>query len=57
MDIECVAEICKRPLYPITCGDLGITAVEVESRLKRIFVQAQKWKCVLLLDEVRLTAV
>ncbi|KKP04181.1 hypothetical protein THAR02_03699 [Trichoderma harzianum] len=48
---ECVAEICKRPLYPITCGDLGITAVEVENRLKRIFVQAQKWKCVLLLDE------
>ncbi|KAK3304792.1 uncharacterized protein B0T15DRAFT_399826 [Chaetomium strumarium] len=48
---ECVAELCKRPLYPITCGDLGITAVEVESRLKRIFIQAQKWKCVLLLDE------
>ncbi|KAL7936563.1 hypothetical protein V8C35DRAFT_332900 [Trichoderma chlorosporum] len=48
---ECVAEMCKRPLYPITCGDLGITAVEVESRLKHIFVQAQKWKCVLLLDE------
>ncbi|ETR99856.1 P-loop containing nucleoside triphosphate hydrolase protein, partial [Trichoderma reesei RUT C-30] len=48
---ECVAEICKRPLYPITCGDLGTTAVEVEGRLKRIFIQAQKWKCVLLLDE------
>ncbi|TFB02207.1 hypothetical protein CCMA1212_005738 [Trichoderma ghanense] len=48
---ECVAELCKRPLYPITCGDLGTTAVEVESRLKRIFIQAQKWKCVLLLDE------
>jgi hypothetical protein len=47
-----VAELCKRPLYPITCGDLGITAVEVETRLKRIFIQAQKWKCVLLLDEV-----
>ncbi|KAF5549496.1 aaa family atpase [Fusarium mexicanum] len=48
---ECVADLCKRPLYPITCGDLGITAVEVETRLKRIFVQAQKWECVLLLDE------
>ncbi|KAM0459504.1 hypothetical protein ACHAPV_005693 [Trichoderma viride] len=48
---ECVAELCGRPLYPITCGDLGITAVEVESRLKRIFVQALRWKCVLLLDE------
>ncbi|KAJ5377843.1 uncharacterized protein N7496_005252 [Penicillium cataractarum] len=48
---ECVAELCDLPLYPITCGDLGITASEVESRLKYIFTQAQKWKCVLLLDE------
>ncbi|RSL93468.1 hypothetical protein CEP52_013219 [Fusarium oligoseptatum] len=48
---ECVADLCGKPLYPITCGDLGITAVEVETRLKRIFVQAQKWECVLLLDE------
>ncbi|RSL55359.1 hypothetical protein CEP54_009403 [Fusarium duplospermum] len=48
---ECVADLCRKPLYPITCGDLGITAVEVETRLKRIFVQAQKWECVLLLDE------
>ncbi|KAJ2993128.1 hypothetical protein NUW58_g1941 [Xylaria curta] len=48
---ECVADFCDRPLYPITCGDLGITAEEVEARLKRIFIQAQKWNCVLLLDE------
>ncbi|OJK03522.1 hypothetical protein ASPACDRAFT_39138 [Aspergillus aculeatus ATCC 16872] len=48
---ECVAELCNLPLYPITCGDLGITATDVESRLKYIFTQAQKWKCVLLLDE------
>ncbi|PYI36976.1 hypothetical protein BP00DRAFT_491558 [Aspergillus indologenus CBS 114.80] len=41
---ECVAELCNLPLYPITCGDLGITATEVESRLKHIFTQAQKWK-------------
>ncbi|KAM5526609.1 hypothetical protein FOXYSP1_21009 [Fusarium oxysporum f. sp. phaseoli] len=51
-DVECVADLCKKPLYPITCGDLGITAEQVETRLKRIFVQAQKWECVLLLDEV-----
>ncbi|KAL6856545.1 P-loop containing nucleoside triphosphate hydrolase protein [Trichoderma novae-zelandiae] len=31
---ECVAELCKRPLYPITCGDLGTTAVEVEIFLR-----------------------
>ncbi|RAH41704.1 uncharacterized protein BO95DRAFT_517751 [Aspergillus brunneoviolaceus CBS 621.78] len=48
---ECVAELCNLPLYLITCGDLGITATDVESRLKYIFTQAQKWKCVLLLDE------
>ncbi|KAI9740301.1 MAG: hypothetical protein M1834_004879 [Cirrosporium novae-zelandiae] len=49
--VEYVADLCRKPLYPITCGDLGITAEEVGTRLKRIFVQDQKWKCVLLLDE------
>ncbi|KAI0866956.1 hypothetical protein F4860DRAFT_455754 [Xylaria cubensis] len=48
---ECVAGFYKQPLYPITCSDLGITSEEVETRLKRIFIQAQKWKCILLLSE------
>ncbi|KAL3471639.1 hypothetical protein BJX99DRAFT_263039 [Aspergillus californicus] len=49
---ECVAAHCGRPLFPITCGDLGGTsAQEVEQNLERFFDLAMKWGCVLLLDE------
>ncbi|KAK2016118.1 hypothetical protein LZ32DRAFT_578806 [Colletotrichum eremochloae] len=48
---ECVADDTKRPLYPITCGDIGETAAEVESNLQYNFRLAHKWGCVLLLDE------
>jgi hypothetical protein len=39
------------PLLPITCGDLGITAQDVERKLEMNFRLAQAWGCVLLLDE------
>lgn len=49
---ECVAANAGRPLFPITCGDLGAeTAQEVEANLERFFDLARKWNCVLLLDE------
>ncbi|KAK1990112.1 hypothetical protein LX36DRAFT_593283 [Colletotrichum falcatum] len=48
---ECVADDTKRPLYPITCGDIGETAAEVEANLQYNFRLAHKWGCVLLLDE------
>lgn len=48
---ECVAAQTGRPLFPITCGDIGSTAEEVEKRLTRYFDMAHKWGCVLLLDE------
>ncbi|KAH8885480.1 hypothetical protein GQ53DRAFT_628393, partial [Thozetella sp. PMI_491] len=48
---ECIADKTKRPLFPITCGDIGETATEVEVNLHRNFRMAQKWGCVLLLDE------
>ncbi|KAL8911012.1 MAG: hypothetical protein Q9171_003748 [Xanthocarpia ochracea] len=48
---ECVAAYTRRPLFPITCGDIGQTAVDVEANLDKIFLQARKWGCVLLLDE------
>ncbi|KAJ0165467.1 hypothetical protein CTA2_11160 [Colletotrichum tanaceti] len=48
---ECVADDTRRPLYPITCGDIGETAAEVESNLQYNFRLAHKWGCVLLLDE------
>lgn len=48
---ECVAAQTKRPLFPITCGDIGTTASEVEQRLESYFDLAHRWGCVLLLDE------
>lgn len=48
---ECVAESTGKPLFPITCGDLGLTPQEVEGSLRKIFQLAQVWDCVLLLDE------
>ncbi|KAF2801361.1 P-loop containing nucleoside triphosphate hydrolase protein [Mytilinidion resinicola] len=48
---ECVAEATGKPLFPITCGDLGLTPEHVEKTLREIFHLAQLWDCVLLLDE------
>ncbi|KAL8387234.1 hypothetical protein RB595_010059 [Gaeumannomyces hyphopodioides] len=49
---ECVAANANRPLFPITCGDLGSSsAQEVEKNLEKFFELARRWSCVLLLDE------
>ncbi|KAJ5726047.1 uncharacterized protein N7483_007404 [Penicillium malachiteum] len=48
---ECVADHTKRPLFPVTCGDIGDNAEFVEKNLERNFQLAHKWGCVLLLDE------
>ena len=48
---ESVAEYTRRPLFQVTCGDIGETANDVEYRLEDHFQLAHKWGCVLLLDE------
>ena len=48
---ECVAAQTRRPLFPITCGDIGTHPEVVEARLTEYFDMAHKWGCVLLLDE------
>ena len=48
---ECIAAMSAKPLFPITCGDLGLTPSEVEENLDINFQLAQSWGCVLLLDE------
>ena len=48
---ECVAEKTDRPLFAITCGDLGESAIEVEESLEKNFSLAHRWGCLLLLDE------
>lgn len=51
---ECVAEHTGRPLFQVTCGDIGETAAAVESTLENHFQLAHRWGCVLLLDEAEL---
>lgn len=48
---EAVALKWKKPLFPITCGDLGYTADMLEKSLNEIFRLAHHWGCILLLDE------
>ncbi|SCO37091.1 uncharacterized protein FFNC_05445 [Fusarium fujikuroi] len=48
---EGVAEKFKKPLFQITCGDLGSTAKDVEDALQTNFALANRWGCILLLDE------
>ncbi|KAH7110741.1 hypothetical protein EDB81DRAFT_954032 [Dactylonectria macrodidyma] len=40
-----------RPLYPITCGDLGSDPKMIQEALEGHFKRAHRWNCVLLLDE------
>ena len=49
--VEAVAQKYKRPLFSISCGDLGYQPEKVETALTEIFRLAQVWNCVLLLDE------
>ncbi|EFX03991.1 aaa family ATPase [Grosmannia clavigera kw1407] len=49
---EAIAQANGKPLFKITCGDLGLTPDKVEMSLKEIFRLAGVWDCILLLDEV-----
>jgi SpoVK/Ycf46/Vps4 family AAA+-type ATPase len=48
---ESVAEIVERPLYPVTCGDIGTVPEDVESYLESVLNLGKTWQCVVLLDE------
>lgn len=48
---ETIASYTGRPLYSITCGDLGDEPREVEQQLEKHTNRGDKWGCVLLLDE------
>ncbi|KAI3571209.1 hypothetical protein IWW34DRAFT_770457 [Fusarium oxysporum f. sp. albedinis] len=48
---ETLAAYSRRPLYPITCGDLGVDPDSVERSLIEHTERAQRWGCILLLDE------
>lgn len=48
---EAIAQINSKPLFTITCGDLGFEPGKVDESLRNIFRLAHLWDCVLLLDE------
>ena len=48
---EAIAQSYRKPLFSVTCGDLGVTPESVESNLDAILRLAHLWDCVLLLDE------
>ncbi|KAI3326319.1 AAA family ATPase [Xylariaceae sp. AK1471] len=48
---ESVAELAERPLYPVTCGDIGTKPEEVEQYLESVLNLGRLWGCIVLLDE------
>ncbi|KAH7131854.1 AAA family ATPase [Dendryphion nanum] len=48
---ESIAEYAERPLYRVTCGDIGTDAESVEQYLKSVLFIGSTWGCVVLLDE------
>ncbi|KAI0437886.1 hypothetical protein F4803DRAFT_536888 [Xylaria telfairii] len=48
---ESIAEIAERPLYPVTCGDIGTEPEDVENYLESVLHIGKTWGCVVLLDE------
>ncbi|KAM0296872.1 hypothetical protein ACHAPM_010058 [Fusarium culmorum] len=48
---ESVAEVARKPLYRVTCGDIGTKAEDVERYLNVVLHLGKTWGCVVLLDE------
>ncbi|KAF2112712.1 hypothetical protein BDV96DRAFT_580284 [Lophiotrema nucula] len=48
---ESVAELARKPLYRVACGDIGTRPDDVERQLKRSLWLAEQWDSVVLLDE------
>lgn len=41
----------RRPLLPLTCGDMGITASDVQININKYFELGERWGAVILMDE------
>ncbi|RAL14096.1 ATP-binding protein [Aspergillus homomorphus CBS 101889] len=48
---ESVAELAEKPLYRVTCGDIGTQPDKVEHYLESALHLGKIWDCVVLLDE------
>ncbi|KAJ5026296.1 hypothetical protein J3E73DRAFT_213141 [Bipolaris maydis] len=48
---ESMADFAKKPLYRVTCGDIGTNLEQVETYLESVLHLGHIWDCVVLLDE------
>jgi ATPase family associated with various cellular activities (AAA) len=48
---EVMSEQCKRPLYKVEADQLGENASDLENNLSRILDLAQRWNCMVMIDE------
>jgi SpoVK/Ycf46/Vps4 family AAA+-type ATPase len=48
---ESVAEMAEKPLFRVTCGDIGTKPEEVEKYLESVLHLGKTWGCVVLIDE------
>ncbi|KAI1127367.1 P-loop containing nucleoside triphosphate hydrolase protein [Nemania abortiva] len=48
---ESIAELTQKPLYRVTCGDMGLQPEAVEKYLDSVLYIGTAWGCVVLLDE------
>lgn len=48
---ESVAEIAQKPLFCVTCGDIGTKPEDVEKYLESVLYLGKTWGCVVLIDE------
>ncbi|KAK2613559.1 hypothetical protein N8I77_000466 [Diaporthe amygdali] len=48
---ESVAELAQKPLYSVTCGDIGTKPEDVEKYLESVLYLGKVWDCIVLLDE------
>ncbi|EUC46495.1 hypothetical protein COCMIDRAFT_92717, partial [Bipolaris oryzae ATCC 44560] len=46
-----MADFSKKPLYRVTCGDIGTNPEQVETYLESVLHLGLTWDCVVLLDE------
>ncbi|CAM1507457.1 Fc.00g070980.m01.CDS01 [Cosmosporella sp. VM-42] len=48
---ESVAELAEKPLFRLTCGDIGTKPEDVEKYLESVLLLGKSWGCVVLLDK------
>ncbi|KAH7092455.1 P-loop containing nucleoside triphosphate hydrolase protein [Paraphoma chrysanthemicola] len=51
LSAECLAENAQKPLYHVTCGEIGFSPQAFERHLSKVMQQAERWDAILLLDE------